>query len=311
MFHPEVRALFDHETWTVTYVVFDPKTRDAVVIDPVLAFDALSAQTSTKEASRIIDVLTKEDLILRAVLETHAHADHLSSAAYLAAHYGVPVGIGAGIDQVQKTFAPLFGLPKETPTDGSQFDLLLEGGQTYALGSLRVKALSTPGHTPACLSYLIGDAVFTGDALFLEDYGTGRTDFPAGSAKALYHSVHEVLYRLPGDTRVFVGHDYQPGGREVLFESTIQAEQEKNVQLRADTTEEQFVALREARDKALRPPRLLYPSIQVNVFGGHLPQESENGFRYLKTPLNLRCPTDDVGRPKQDQDPAKCPDAAE
>lgn len=297
MFQPEVRALFDKDTWTVTYVVFDPQTHDALIIDPVLVYDPRSSVTSLREAQKVIDLVSHEKLQVRAILETHAHADHLSAGRYLAAHYGVPVAIGVDISAVQRTFADIYGLLATVATDGSQFDLLLEGGLNYTFGSIGVTALRTPGHTPACLSYLIGDAVFTGDALFMEDYGTGRADFPAGSAKDLYHSVHEVLYQLPSDTRVFVGHDYQPGERELAFESTIGREKSQNVQLNESTTEAAFIEFREKRDRSLSPPRLLYQSIQVNVFGGHLPAEDSNGARYLKIPLNRRTRTDATGRP--------------
>lgn len=311
MIHPEVRALFDHDTSTLTYVVFDPRTKDAVLIDPVLDYDALASQTKTDGIDRIEELLTREGLVLRAVLETHAHADHLSAAAYFSKRHRVPVGIGAGIVKVQETFAKVFDIEDEVRTDGSQFDVLFEGGHTYRFGSLEFEALRTPGHTPACMSYLIGDAVFTGDALFMEDYGTGRTDFPAGSARDLYHSVHDVLYQLPPETRVFVGHDYQPGGREVAHESTIERQRARNVQLSQATTEEEFVTFRQKRDASLRPPRLIYQSIQINVYGGFLPAEHENGIRYLKTPLNMKCPTDSVGEPRDANCGRKDPQAAE
>lgn len=295
MKNPVVKAFFEPETWTVSYVVSDPLSGDSVIIDPVLNYDALASQTATDSADEIAAYVRNEGLTVRAVLETHAHADHISAARYLAEAFGAPVGIGADIKLVQQTFARVFHLEASVPTDGAQFDLLLEGGKEYSFGTLRLSALKTPGHTPACLSFLVGDAVFTGDALFMHDYGTGRTDFPAGSAADLYHSVHEVLYALPDATRVFVGHDYQPGGREVRFESTIGKEKAENVQLRKETTREQFVLFRTERDKKLRPPRLIFPSIQVNVFGGYLPLEEENGVRYLKVPLNMRCATDSVG----------------
>lgn len=295
---PIVKAIFDPETWTVSYVASDPSSRDAIIIDPVLDYDALASQTSTASAEKIIAYIREEGLTVRAILETHAHADHISAARFLASKFKVPIGIGADISIVQGTFARVFGLEGSVKVDGSQFDLLLRGGEEYSFGTLKLVALKTPGHTPACLSFLVGDAVFTGDALFMDDYGTGRTDFPAGSADALYHSVHEVLYGLPEATRVFVGHDYQPGGREVRYQSTIGKEKAENVQLREETSREEFVRFRTERDKKLRPPRLIFQSIQVNVFGGHLPIEEDNGVRYLKVPLNLRCATDSSGNEK-------------
>lgn len=290
----EVEAFFDPSTQTVSYVVWDPTSRDAVVIDPVLDYDNVASQTSTQSVQRIIGFIESQQLRLRASLETHAHADHLSASPRLKDYFNVPMAIGEDIRKVQKTFSRVFNLPGAR-LDGSQFDILLQSGKAHHFGSVEVLPLATPGHTPACMSYVVGDAVFTGDALFMEDYGTGRTDFPAGSARDLYHSVKDVLYGLPGETRVFVGHDYQPGGRDVLFESTIARERAKNVQLSQATEENAFVAFREGRDNELAAPRLLYQSVQVNVFGGRLPAPEANEIRYLKIPLNLRRPTDDAG----------------
>lgn len=291
----EIRHFYDPHTFTLTYLVYDPKTRDAVVIDPVLDFDAIASQTSTSSVDELSDAIKGLGLKLRYALETHAHADHLSGAQLLRRRFEAPVGIGARISVVQETFKGIFDLPADFPTDGRQFDVLIEDGQVLEAGSLRVEAIHTPGHTPACLTYRIGDAIFTGDALFMEDYGTGRCDFPRGNADDLYTSVHDRLYALPESTRVFVGHDYQPGGREVRYESQIGVERRENVQLRADSAREEFVRFRRERDATLAAPRLLFPSIQVNINGGKLPAAHANGRRYLVIPLNLWAPSDDIG----------------
>jgi glyoxylase-like metal-dependent hydrolase (beta-lactamase superfamily II) len=292
-----VEALYDPATYTLTYVVYDAQTKDAVVIDPVLDFDPPSGRTSTTSVEAVEAFLRKHELRVHYVLETHAHADHLSGSQYLKNRFGARVGIGERITEVQQVFKPIFGLPADFPVDGSQFDALLKDGQLLEAGSLRIQVLGTPGHTPACVSYLVDDALFTGDALFIEDYGTGRCDFPRGDAKALYRSVHDRLYALPEATRVFVGHDYQPGGRPLRYETTIGAERRSNVQLRAETSEEEFIAFREGRDKTLSAPRLLFPSVQVNVDAGKLPRPDANGVRMLNLPLNLGRATADDGSP--------------
>lgn len=291
----EIRAFYDPATYTLSYVVFDENTKDAVVIDPVLDFDPLRARTRTDSVEQIARFLTEEKLRLHYVLETHAHADHLSGSQYLKRRFDARVAIGERIQEVQRTFAAVFDFDEHVPLDGSQFDRLLADGEVIQAGALRIEVIATPGHTPACVSYLIGDAVFTGDALFLEDYGTGRCDFPRGSAEAMYHSVHEKLYALPDSTRVFVGHDYQPGGRQVRWETTIGRSKAENVQLNEATTLEQFVRFRRERDASLDPPVLLYPSVQVNVDAGRLPRPHANGQRYLVLPLNLGEGTDDAG----------------
>ncbi|MFO0763209.1 MAG: MBL fold metallo-hydrolase, partial [Byssovorax sp.] len=247
----EIRPFFDAITYTLTYLVFDPRTKDAVVIDPVLDYDPLGSSTSTASADAVSKVIEEEKLCLRYVLETHAHADHLSSSQLLKRRHGARVAIGARITEVQQTFKGVFDLPDDFPTDGSQFDRLLADGEKVEAGSLLIEVIATPGHTPACVTYKIGDAIFTGDAIFIEDYGTGRCDFPRGSAADLYRSIHDRLYALPDSTRVFVGHDYQPNGRPMRAETTLLAEKEKNVQLRASTPEEQFVRFRKERDSAL------------------------------------------------------------
>jgi glyoxylase-like metal-dependent hydrolase (beta-lactamase superfamily II) len=292
-----IETFFDPATSTLTYVVFDSETRDAVVIDPVLDYDPLSSATSTASVERIAAFIEKEKLELRFVLETHAHADHLSGSQYLKRRFLAGVAIGANITEVQKVFADIFDLDPQFSTNGNQFDKLLADGERLMAGSIPIDVIATPGHTPACVTYKIEDAVFTGDALFVEDYGTGRCDFPRGSADALYTSVHERLYALPDATRVFVGHDYQPGGRPMRSQTTIGKSKEANVQLRASTLREEFVKRRNERDAKLAAPRLLFPSVQVNIDGGRLPKPHPNGRRYLTIPLNMRKPTHDDGTP--------------
>jgi glyoxylase-like metal-dependent hydrolase (beta-lactamase superfamily II) len=292
-------TFYDPQTYTLTYVVYDPDSRDAVVIDPVLDYDPQGSQTSLESIEKVSAFLTEQRLTLRHILETHAHADHLTGAQLLKRRFGAAVVIGNRITEVQVTFKNIFDLPDSFATDGSQFDRLLSDGQGLQSGTLQVGAIGTPGHTPACMTYQIGDALFTGDALFIEDYGTGRCDFPQGSANDLYHSVHDKLYAQPDTTRVFVGHDYQPGGRALRFETTIGASKAHNIQLRQDTTLEQFVQFRQTRDKTLAAPRLLFPSVQVNVDAGRLPRTQKNGVRYLQVPLNLFHPTEEDGSPRQ------------
>jgi glyoxylase-like metal-dependent hydrolase (beta-lactamase superfamily II) len=291
----KIRSFFDPATFTLTYVVLDPETRDAIVIDPVLDYDPAASQTSTTSVEAVAAFIDAERLRVHYVLETHAHADHLSGAQLLKRRFDAKIAIGARITEVQRTFKQLFDLPPELSTDGAQFDRLLHDGEELRAGALSIRVIATPGHTPACVSYLIGDAVFTGDALFIEDYGTGRCDFPMGSASDLYTSVHDKLYSLPGSTRVFVGHDYQPKGRELRFETTIDASKSANVQLKEATSREEFVRFRTARDATLGAPRLLLPSVQINVDAGRLPAPRANGRRYLSIPLNPFRPADEVG----------------
>jgi glyoxylase-like metal-dependent hydrolase (beta-lactamase superfamily II) len=281
-----VKAFFDPATYTLTYVVFDADTRDAVVIDPVLDFDPHSGGTSTASSEVVAAFIDEAGLTVRGVLETHAHADHLSGSQFFIEKYGAPSVIGAAITEVQEVFAGVFGLGDDFAKDGSQFDRLLGDGEVFAAGSLKVRAIHTPGHTPACVSYHIGDALFTGDALFMPDFGTGRCDFPKGSAEDLYTSVHDKLYALPDETRVFVGHDYQPGGRALAYETTIGKSKAQNKQLQGDTSREDFVRFRTERDAVLSAPRLILQSVQVNIDAGRLPAPGPNGLRYLKIPLN-------------------------
>ncbi|HVI03749.1 MAG TPA: MBL fold metallo-hydrolase [Enhygromyxa sp.] len=291
----EIRPFFDPATYTLTYLVWDPRTKDAIVIDPVLDYDPLASQTSTESADQLGAAIHELGLRLRWVLETHAHADHLSSSQLLAKRFEVPVAIGRRITEVQQTFKHTFDLGEDFATDGSQFDKLLDDGEVLEAGSLRIEVIFTPGHTPACVTYKIEDAVFTGDALFMDDYGTGRCDFPRGSAADLYESVHERLYALPDATRVFVGHDYQPRGRELRWETTIGKSKAHNPQLRAETSKQEFVEFRQQRDATLEPPRLIFQSVQVNADAGRIPKPHDNGIRYLRLPLNLFKPTDDLG----------------
>lgn len=292
-----IKTFFHAPTYTLTYVVYDEATKDAVIIDPVLDYDLLASQTSTEAVDEVIAFVESNGLKLHYVLETHAHADHLSGAPILAKKFEVPVVIGEDIRVVQETFKGIFDLPEDFATDGSQFGKLIADGEKIAAGSVEIEAIATPGHTPACITYRIGDAIFTGDALFIEDYGTGRCDFPRGSAEDLYDSVHGRLYALPDSTRVFVGHDYQPNGRDLRCETTIGAEKKHNIQLKAETTKEEYVKFRTERDATLNPPRLIYQSVQINVNAGHLPAKRDNGHRYLNIPINLFGPTDDIGRP--------------
>ncbi len=284
----QTKAFYDNRTYTLTYAVYDPETRDAIVIDPVLDYEPASSHIWTESVEVVLDFLKEKDLNLRMILETHAHADHLSGSQILKKRYpNAQIAISERITTVQRTFKQIFDLPDDFPTDGRQFDRLLKDREVVEAGSLRFEVIFTPGHTPACASYKFDDAIFTGDALFMPDMGTGRCDFPAGSAQDLYHSVHERLYSFPDHTRVFVGHDYQPGGRPLAYESTIGEEKAYNIQLPYHRDEATFVEFRTKRDKSLAAPKLLFQSVQVNVDAGKLPQPHENNIRYLKIPVNV------------------------
>lgn len=283
-----IQHFFDPDTYTLTYVVSDPQTRDAVIIDPVLDFDPPSGLVEDKSLKPVIDYINQQKLTVRGILETHAHADHLSSSQILKQLYPqAKTAIGEKIKIVQEVFKAHFNLP-ELKTDGSQFDHLFKDFEEVSFGSLKMKAIPTPGHTPACMSYQFADNVFSGDALFMPDYGTGRCDFPKGSAKDLYQSVARNLYSLPDSTKVYVGHDYSPGGREMRFQTTIGESKKSNIQLKAQTSESEFINFRETRDKTLKAPRLLLPSIQVNIAAGHLPEKEPNGTSYLKLPMKVK-----------------------
>jgi glyoxylase-like metal-dependent hydrolase (beta-lactamase superfamily II) len=294
----DVRGFFHDDTFTVTYVAWDPHTRDAVVIDPVLDLNLLTWRTSRLHDDLVAAFVAEKGLAVRWILDTHAHADHLSGMADLKARFGAPTAIGRRITEIQALFGPIFNLGEDFPTDGRQFDRLLDDGEHLRAGSLMIEAIHTPGHTPACVSYRVAavgpdgtragrDAVFTGDTLFMPDYGTGRCDFPHGNARDLYASITRKLYTLPEATRVFVGHDYLPNGRPPAWETTIGQSKEQNLQLRAHTAESDFVAFREARDRTLPPPRYILPSLQVNIRAGALPDLEDNGRRYFRIPIDL------------------------
>lgn len=283
----KIQHFFDSRTFTLTYAVHDEASRKAVVFDSVLDFDAKSGRTWEESVENVSQYISENQLELMYILDTHAHADHLSGAQALKAHQGGQIGIGKDIARVQETFRNIFAMGDDFACDGSQFDLLLEDGDSLPLGQLQIKAIHTPGHTPACTNYLIDDAVFTGDTLLMPDSGTGRCDFPNGSAAEQYDSIHEKLYKLPNETRVYVGHDYQPQGRDIMWETTIGDSKASNIYLKEETSKKEFIEMREQRDSTLDVPFLILPSIQVNMCAGHLPQPSSNGVSYLKIPLNV------------------------
>lgn len=282
-----IQEFFDEPTFTLCYVVWDQKTKDAMIIDPVLDFDQASGKYSYDFADNVLGFVAKEGLNVHYIMETHAHADHLTSSVYLKEKLPqAKTGIGKNITIVQETFKAIFNLDLETR--GYQFDVLFDENEVVKAGSLEFKVLFTPGHTPACTSLLFDGAVFTGDALFMPDYGTGRCDFPKGSANDLYDSIANKLYTLPDDTLVFTGHDYLPGGRELRFHCSIKESKESNIRLKGDTSKEVFVKFRSERDATLSAPKLLLPSIQVNIDAGNFPKPEENGVSYLKTPLTKK-----------------------
>lgn len=287
---PDVTPFYHPPTGTWTYVVSDPAAREAAVIDPVLDYDGRAARTGTASADAVLAHLQSAGLRLRWILETHAHADHLSSAPYLRTRAGGEIAIGQGIREVQATFKRIFGLGDDFVPDGRQFDRLLADGDTLSLGSIQGRVLATPGHTSDSVSYLFGDALFVGDTVFMPDGGTARCDFPGGDAAELYRSVRR-LYALPAATRVFVCHDYPPGGREPRCATTIGEQRASNIHLSADTLEDEYVAMRRARDATLDVPNLIIPSVQVNIRAGHLPPAEADGVSYLKVPLDV------LGRP--------------
>ena len=283
-----VEAFFDPATFTYSYVVSDPTSGQCALVDPVLDYDPAAGRTSHKNADRLIAYVREHDLRVQWILETHVHADHLSAGHYLKEQLGGTLAIGDRITVVQDTFGKLFNVEQEFATDGRQFDHLFHDGETFKVGTIEARAIHTPGHTPACMTYLIGDAAFVGDTLFMPDYCTARCDFPGGDARTLYRSIHTKLFALPDATRVFMCHDYKaPGRDQYLYETTIGAERTGNVHIHAGIGEEQFVAMRQARDATLGMPTLILPSVQINMRAGELPPAEDNGTRYLKIPLDL------------------------
>ena len=284
---PVVRSFFDEPTFTASYVVHDPVTRAAAIIDSVLDFDPASGRTKNSSAQAIIDYVQAEGLKVEWLLETHAHADHLSAAPFLQEKLGGKLAIGRAITTVQSVFGKIFNEGTQFERDGSQFDHLFDDGDRFSVGSIPAVALHVPGHTPADLAYVIGDAVFTGDTLFMPDYGTARADFPGGDARMLYCSIRRLM-DLPRETRTFLCHDYKaPGRDDFVWETTIGQERDSNVHVHEGVGEDEFVEMRTRRDATLGMPRLILPSIQVNMRGGHLPEPEENGTRYLKLPLDV------------------------
>jgi glyoxylase-like metal-dependent hydrolase (beta-lactamase superfamily II) len=281
---PDVKAFFDHDSNTISYVVTDPATKKAAIIDSVLDFDYASGTISYDHADMIIDYVTTQNLDVEWLIETHVHADHLSAAPYIQQKLGGKIGISDRISEVQTVFGKMFNAGTEFERDGSQFDQLFADGDRYKIGQLDGVAIATPGHTPACMVHLIGDAVFVGDTLFMPDGGTARADFPGGDARTLYQSIQKIL-ALPDESRMFVCHDYAPNGREFLWETTVGAQRANNIHVGHNASEDSFVEMREKRDATLAMPRLIMPSIQVNMRAGHMPAAEENGATYLKVPI--------------------------
>ncbi|RLZ07588.1 MBL fold metallo-hydrolase [Acinetobacter sp. 2JN-4] len=286
MQHPQVKAFFDQDTNTFSYVVNDPQTNCCAVIDSVLNYDAASASTSTESADQIIQYIGDYQLKVEWILETHVHADHLTASQYLKSKLGGKVAMSEKISIVQETFSAIYGIDIKYFNTHQTFDYLFKDNEHFSIGKLDAFNLPTPGHTPACLSYVIGDAVFVGDTLFMPDYGTARCDFPKGSADTLFDSV-QALYELPDQTRVFLCHDYKPEGRsEYCYETSINAQKQSNIHIDAKTRKQDFVNMRQARDATLAMPKLILPSIQINMDAGRFPEPESNGIRYLKLPLN-------------------------
>lgn len=282
---PLIQDFFDPETWTYTYVVYEGEGSPCAIIDPVLNYDPKSGRTTTQSADEVIAFVKSHQLQVSWILETHAHADHLTAAPYLQSHLGGKLVIGDHITNVQTVFKGIFNLGDGFKADGTQFDHLLKEGESLSFGNLSLKALFVPGHTPACMAYEIGDAIFVGDTLFMPDVGTARCDFPGGDAKTLYRSIQKIL-SYPGQTKLYMCHDYPPNNRPAIGMSTVADEKANNIHVHDGVTEEQFVQMRTTRDKTLDMPTLILPSIQVNIRAGHFPEADSNGVSYLKIPLN-------------------------
>jgi len=284
---PSVKAFFDEPTNTISYVVHDPESRQAAIIDSVLDYNPAAGRTSVASADQIIEHVKAEGLTVAWLLETHAHADHLSAAPYLKDRLGGELAIGREIIHVQTVFGKIFNEGSDFARDGSEFDRLFVDGETFNIGGLQAMALHVPGHTPADLAFVIGDAVFTGDTLFMPDYGTARADFPGGCSRQLFQSIRRLM-ALPNETRLFLCHDYKAAGRDIYaWETTVEAQRTGNIHVHEGVSEDEFVAMRDARDATLSMPTLILPSIQVNIRGGHLPEPETNGTRYLKIPLDV------------------------
>jgi len=281
---PEVFGFFDKRTSSIQYVVVDPRTKACAIVDPVLDFDEKSGATATRNADRLLDFVREQGLSVAWILDTHPHADHFSAAPYLKARTGAPTAIGERVVDVQRLWKGIYNL-SDFPADGSQWDRLFAHGDTFAIGDLSARVMFSPGHTLASITYVVGDAAFIHDTMFMPDSGTARADFPGGSASRLWNSIQDIL-ALPGETRLYTGHDYQPGGREPRWESTVAEQKRTNTHIAACRTEAEYVALREARDRTLPMPKLILHALQVNINGGRLPEPEANGRRYLKFPLD-------------------------
>jgi len=285
MTEADIQHFYDEPTGTLSYVVSDSQTRNAAIVDPVLAYSSVSGRTDTAPADAVIDHVEKEQLTIEWILETHAHADHLTAAQYIKSKLGGEVAIGEGIRKVQAHFAPVFNLGSSFRADGSQFDRLLADGETFRIGGLECTVISTPGHTSDSVSYRIGSAVFVGDSMFMPDFGTARCDFPGGDAELLYDSIRKIL-SLPGDTRLYMCHDYMPGGRELRWVCTVDEQLAGNIHAAKGVRKSEFAKMRSNRDATLNLPALIVPAIQVNIRAGHLPDAEGNGIRYIKTPID-------------------------